>query len=149
MNATLCTIDWERLVRVLAALLTPTIAVVTTYIAYQQYQTNRRQHRLALFEKRMEVFNSTMDLIASVMRDARVELDQLFALLRETRDNELLFGPEIGEYIYEVYKKGVDLCTRATVAGQEARKVELMLWFSQQSKVARDKFLKYLDFRKP
>jgi hypothetical protein len=83
MNATLCTIDWERLVRVLAALLTPTIAVVTTYIAYQQYQTNRRQHRLALFEKRMEVFNSTMDLIASVMRDARVELDQLVAMLRE------------------------------------------------------------------
>jgi hypothetical protein len=107
----MCSIDWERLVRVLAALLTPVIAIVTTYIAFQQFQTNRRQHRLALFEKRMAVFNSTMNLIASVVQAARAELDQLFRLIRETRDHELLFGPEIGEYINEVYRRGLALNT--------------------------------------
>jgi hypothetical protein len=102
VNGTLCTVDWERLVRVLAALLTPAIGVVTTYIAVQQYKTNRRQHRLALFEKRIAVFDSTMNLIAAVLRAGRAELDQLFTPLRETRDHELLFGPEIGEFIMDV-----------------------------------------------
>jgi late competence protein required for DNA uptake (superfamily II DNA/RNA helicase) len=149
MNQTFCAIDWEKLVRVLAALLTPVIAIVTSYIAYQQYQTNRRQHRLALFDRRMAVFNSTMNLIAAVLQRAEVDLAQLFALLRETRDHELLFGPEIGEFINEVYKKGLDLNTRAAVAGQEVRRVELVSWFQRQSDVAREKFLKYLDFRRP
>jgi hypothetical protein len=151
VNGTLCTVDWERLVRVLAALLTPAIGVVTTYIAIQQYKTNRRQHRLALFEKRMAVFDSTMNLIAAVLRAGRVELDQLFTLLRETRDHELLFGPEIGEFIMEVYRTGLELNTRDAVGGQEsvARRTELLNWFGGRSAVAREKFLKYLDFRKP
>jgi hypothetical protein len=93
----MCTIDWEKLVRVLAALLTPVIAIVTTHIAYQQYQTNRGQHGLDLFEKRLAVFNSTMTLISSIAQRGRVEnLDQLFNMIRETRDHEFLFGPEIG-----------------------------------------------------
>ena len=137
--------------RILAALLTPVIAIVATYIAYQQYQTNHRQHRLALFEKRMAVFNSTMNLIAFVLRAGRVELDQLFTLIRETRDHELLFGPEIGEFIDEVYRNGVELNTRDVVGGQEsiARRTELLNWFGGQSAAATKKFLKYLDFREP
>jgi hypothetical protein len=145
----MCTIDWEKLVRVLAALLTPVIAIVTAYIAFQQYQTNRRQHRLALFEKRMAVFNSTMNLIASVLQRNAVELEQLFTLLRETRDHELLFGPEIGEYITEVYKNGVDLNTINFVHGDAARRAGLLTWFTQQSATATQKFRKYLDFRQP
>jgi hypothetical protein len=151
MNETLCTVDWERLVRVLSALLTPTIAVITTYIAWQQYQTNQRQYRLALFKKRMVVFNSTMNLIAAVLQAARVELDQLFTMLRETRDHDLLFGPEIGEYIHEVYRKGLELNAREQVAGDEniARRIELQRWFGEQSATALEKFRKYLDFRQP
>src|SRR5579872_1840168 len=143
MNETLCTVDSERLVRVLSALLTPVIAVVTSYIAFQQYRTNRSQHRLALFEKRMAVFNSTMNLIAAVTQAARAELDQLFGLIRETRDHQLLFGPEIGEFINEVYKKGVELNTIDFVHGDAARRTELLLWFSQQNAGATQKFLKY------
>ena len=151
MNGTLCTVDWERLVRILAALLTPTIAIVTSYIAYQQYQTNRRQHRLALFEKRMAVFNSTMDLIAAVLQRNRVDLDQLYKLLKDTRDHNLLFGPEIGEFINEIYKNGVELHTREAAGGaaNAARGEALTTWFAGQSEETRKKFLKYLDFRQP
>jgi hypothetical protein len=147
----LCSIDW-KVVRVLSALLTPTIGVITAYIAVQQYKTNRRQHRLALFEKRMKVFDSTMNFIAAVLRDANVELEQLFRLMRETREHELLFGPEIGQYINdELYKKGLELHTRRAVGGQEniERGTALSEWFSGQSRVATAKFLKYIDFREP
>ena len=149
MREFFCAVDWERLVRILAALLTPTIAIVTAYIAYQQYQTNWRQHRLALFEKRLAIFNKTMDSLAAILQHIQVELDQLFALLRETRDHEFLFGPEVGDFINEVYKKGVEMNARAQVPGQHEQMVEISNWFSGQMGVAREKFRKYLDFQKP
>jgi hypothetical protein len=151
MSAILCTVDWERLVRVSTALLTPLIGVVATYIAIQQYIINRRQYRLALFEKRMAVFNSTMNLIAAVAGEGKVEHQKLFTMLRETRDHNLLFGPEIGDFINQVYKKGLEINARIQVGGQDnlAKTFELQEWFAAQSAVAREKFLKYLDFRQP
>src|SRR5215831_12144807 len=99
-------IDWEKLVRIFAALLTPVIAVVTAYVAFQQYQTNRLQYRLKLFEKRMAVFSSVMNIIYLVGKEQNVELDQLQKMLRETELSQVLFGPEINEFIREVLDKG-------------------------------------------
>lgn len=147
-------VDWEKIVRVSNALLTPLIAAVAIYIAYQQYLVNHRQHRLALFEKRMKVFNSTMTMIATIVRATRVELNELFIFLQETREHEFLFGPEIGAYINGVYSKGVELHARdfGTTTGRQIdieKSTELLTWFSGQSAIARNKFLKYVDFRKP
>jgi hypothetical protein len=99
----------------------------------------------------MKVFNSAMSLIAVVLRDAKVELEGAFQFLRETREHELLFGPEIKDYLDELYRKALELHTRAAVGGSEGsqRQLELMTWFSGQSAVATEKFLKYIDFRQP
>jgi hypothetical protein len=144
---------WDSIVRLLYALLTPAIAIIAVYIAYQQHVTNRRQHRLALFERRMKVFDSTMNLIASILQDASVKLDQLFQFLRETRDHEFLFGPEISQYIDDLYRNGVQLRASGALLQRNPeeirRNTDLLNWFSGQSAIAREKFLKYLDFTKP
>ncbi len=57
----------------------------------------------------MTVFNSTMNFVAAMGRKANVDLNQLFDLIRETREHDLLFGPEIGEYITALYKSGNEL----------------------------------------
>ncbi|MCI0351103.1 MAG: hypothetical protein L0Z53_16885, partial [Acidobacteriales bacterium] len=153
-------VSWDTVVAVFSALLTPAIAIVAVYIAYQQAATNRRQHRLALFDRRMNVLNSTMKLIASIMQDAHAELDQLFQFIRDTRDHEFLFGPEVGEHINQIYRKGVELRAKNEVlkagmrAGEERqaaieRETELLDWFAEQMAVTRKTFLKYLDFREP
>jgi hypothetical protein len=114
--------------------------------------TNRRQYRLALFDRRMKVFNSVMELTAAVLRDGRADLDRLFEFIREARDHEFLFGPEIKAYIDELYRSGVELhARRAAGVGRDEieRETELLEWFSGQSAEARQKFLKYIDFREP
>ena len=69
--------------------------------------------------------------------------------MRETRDRELLFGPEIKDYLDEVYRKSVDLHTIDAVSRPEdiPKRTELLDWFSGQSAVATRKFLKYPNFR--
>lgn len=147
------------------ALLTPVIGIATvvigviaTKIQRQQAATNRLQYRLALFERRMKVFDATVEFIALVLREARIDtLEPLFNLLRDTRERRMLFGSEIGEYIDELYEKGGQLHV-IYMAGGAARiirpedipeETEIQRWFSGQTAIAQEKFLKYIDFREP
>ncbi len=143
-------INWAEVGRVLSALLTPIIAVIALYIAWQQFTINRRQHRLALFDKRLAVFNSTMKMIASVIQDANATLTDCFGLIRDTREHEFLFGPEIGAFINDLYRKGVELHAQSAVgATGAARQTEILQWFVGRSEEAKKIFRKYMDFTKP
>jgi hypothetical protein len=169
MNETLCSIDWVKAAKVVQALATPAIAIWIAILSsriqrqqvktqQQQADTHHLQYRLALIERRMKVFEATLDFIAMVVREARVQtLEPCFKLLRETREHNLLFGPEIGEYINELYKKGVRLEIIFQMGQPHgimrpediALNTEILEWFSGQFRVAEQKFLKYIDFREP
>ena|SRR6266446_10572253 len=84
---------------------TPIIGIIATYIACAQYAINRRQYCLALFEKRLAVFNRVMSMMTSVLEMTEPKLAENIRFIRDTRDHELLFGKEIGALINEIYKK--------------------------------------------
>jgi predicted membrane protein len=160
---------WVKVAQIASALLTPVIAVWIFIISsriqrqqaktqQQQARTNHLQYRLALMERRMKVFNSTVEFIALVLQQARIEtLAPLLKLSWDTREHHLLFGAEIGEYISELYTKGLRLHTIHEMSGQRqiirpddvGVSAEVVEWFSGQIRVAEQKFLKYLDFREP
>ena len=153
-----CSIEWAQVAKALQALLTPAIGIATVVVAViasriqrQQAETNRRQYRLALFEKRMKVFEATQTLIATIIRDATIDLNQLFQFLRETRDASFLFGPEIVEYMDDLYRRGTELRARELVNRQEdiERRTELPDNFARESARAAERFMKYVDFREP
>lgn len=161
--------SWSKLAQIVQGFATPLIAVFIGIITYriqrqqaniqqQQATINHLQHRLALMDRRMKVFNSTLEFVVLVVREAQVaSLDSLFKLLRDTREHALLFGSEIGAHINELYTKGVRLHTIYEMSGPQqvirpediSVKAEIIQWFSGQIKVTEEKFLKYIDFREP
>jgi hypothetical protein len=165
MNSALCSVDWIKVAHVLQALLTPAIgiatvviAVIATKIQRQQAATNRLHYRLALFERRMKVFDATLEFIGLVLREARIDtMEPLFNLIRGTREHRMLFGSEIGEYIDELYAKGGRLHVIDMAGGPERiiraedipEETAINLWFNGQTAIAQEKFLKYIDFREP
>jgi hypothetical protein len=150
MRYLIASVNWSGIGHVLAASLPVVISVVVTYIAWQQYEVNRRQHRLALFEKRLAVFDSTMNMIVSVVQSANPTLPECLKYIRETRDHEFLFGPEVGTFIDEVFKKATALHAHVQVGvGGAAQQTEIMTWFIGRTDEARKVFRPYLDFRKP
>jgi len=137
--------------KALSGLLTPVIAAIAAYIAYQQHLINRRQYRLALFERRLAVFNSTMKMIASVVQTARADLDQCFSFIKETRERDFLFGPEVGKFIDEVYSKAIELHAHLATfqPGGGAQLTEILNWFVGRHREAVKVFNRYMDFTKP
>jgi|PlaIllAssembly_1097288.scaffolds.fasta_scaffold283843_2 hypothetical protein len=57
----------EQVIEVSKALLTPVIAIVAAYVAWQQLKTNRRKLKLDLFEKRYTVFEKIGEFIGSIL----------------------------------------------------------------------------------
>jgi hypothetical protein len=115
----------------------------------QQAETSNRTFRLSLFEQRMAVFNALTKFLADIDQTANVTLPETFAMLRETRDHEFLFGPEVKEFIETAYKMGVDLSQRRELPQQERNPNEekkLLEWFASQLREAKTIFLPYIDF---
>ena len=166
------TLDWwvkaAQIVQGLSApLLAIVLGVITVLIQLRQSTTQRQQaktqhlqFRLQLFERRMKVFDATMEFIALVLRDAEIKtFEPLFGLKAKTAESQWLFGPEIPEYIDELFKRGNRLRTiystrlPGNIMRPEDIQVdeEINVWFTEQveKNVARDKFLKYMDCREP
>jgi len=161
--------SWVKAAQIAQGFSTPVIAASAAIITFriqrrqantqaQQAKTQHLQHRLALMDRRMKIFNATLEFIVFVMQEAKVEtMEQPFKLLRETREHYLLFDAEIGEYIQELYKKGMRLHTIHQMSGPQRIvrpedipvDVEINEWFTGQIRVAEQKFLKYIDFREP
>lgn len=158
-------IDWEGLVRVSSALLTPLIAVLATLIALQQsrtaaratniaseqQKTNRNHFRLALLEKRLTVFNGAGNLIATVMTNARIGPDGLGKFLVDTREAAFLFGPDITAYLDELYGKAADVHAFEDAVNEEdrAQRRQALLWFAGQGAQLKQKFGTYMSFKEP
>jgi hypothetical protein len=140
------TINWDELVKIFSALLTPVIAIVAVYIAWLQNKTNKNQFRLALLERRLKVFNAAGELIGKVLTHARVEVADLQKFLWETRESDFLFGSDIREYLDQLYGKASDVHVLATP--EEAhRQGDALRWFSGQGDEIKKQFGHYMTFK--
>lgn len=144
------------LMQIFSALLTPVIAVVTTYIAIQQYRTNRLRIRLELFEKRYAIYEGAKDFIILAVQDGDLTNEAFFKLNNETQDAFFLFDRHVDEYIDTLREKGARLkCLRDRLSDQSlavgderstlsAESAELSIWFGNQVLDSKRAFKKYL-----
>ncbi len=140
----------KPLVSLGTALLPIILTIFAIYIAYQQYQTNRRKLKLDLFDKRFRVFQSTKDFIQGVINGASYseENQNLFHL--NTRGAQFVFGSDIQDYLDEVWSKFVDLevlKNESSISERARESGELKKWFLVQLKTIDSKFESYMVLR--
>ena len=150
----------EQFIRIASALLTPLIAVVATYIAWQQWRTNQQRFVMDRYDRRIRIYEEVRKILGIVVRDGGATWDDLLAFWRAVSEADFLFKPEISAYITEIYQRGVRLdhlrrqyrdCTQQDAPpGYDHAKVvdethKQMMWFSEQFDVAQKKFARYLS----
>ena len=97
-----------QLVQILQALLTPVIGIAVVYIAWQQWQANKRKLKLEMYNRRRRIYGEVKAFLGLVCRDFKPDMSAVMAFRCETAEADLLFGSEITSYIDEVFKQALD-----------------------------------------
>lgn len=138
--------------------LTPIVAIIALYIAYQQYRTNKDKLRWSLYDRRMEVYRSLMDSLEFIMQNAEITNVELSKFAIAIDKGFFLFDMDINNYLNNIRDKYFSLqefCRKLyhdpdVGIGVErnelaSKKRELLLWFEDQRREgAQQLFKKYL-----
>lgn len=96
------------LVDILQALLTPVVAIVTTYIAYQQYRIKRDERSLELYDRRLAIFNRVIAIVDRVFSGETVRYEEAQDWINSVREADFLFGEEVEVAIDHLFKNVLD-----------------------------------------
>src|SRR4051812_34426538 len=83
------------MVEILQALLTPVIAIATTYIAYQQYRIRRDEKSLAMYDRRLALFKPAISVVDRIRAGDTLVTDDAFSWASSVAEAEFLIGPEV------------------------------------------------------
>jgi uncharacterized membrane protein YccC len=148
------------MVSVLSALLTPVVAIIATYIAWQQWKGNQLKLKMERYERRLRVYQEVVTMLRTCS-DGKPEWAALIAFGASTAEADFLFGPEVRQYIDEIIKRAAALkaanaeyrdFTQPAPSEYDHNKVvkEIMdqiKWFTEQiaGLLAKNKFAQYLN----
>ena len=152
----------EQFVEISKGLLTPIIAIVATYIAWQQWKTNQQKLILDRYDRRLKVYEEVRKILSIILRDAKASFEDLLKFRTSVSEADFLFGLDITEYIDEIYKRGVQLqywsgeyrdYSQEKPEGYDHKRIcdgmhSELIWLTSQFEPAKLKFKKYLDISK-
>lgn len=143
-----------KYVQILSALLTPVIAIITTYIAIQQYRGDKAKLRHEVYEKRLKIYQATVKFLRRAPTGRGLDLGTILQFNVQTAEHSFLFGDEITDYLKLLSKKAARkvFLKRGYEAQEESREEHLELeqineWFLQQQRIVHEQFMKYLNLK--
>ncbi|MFZ4675715.1 MAG: hypothetical protein ACOYM4_08490 [Nodosilinea sp.] len=149
----------DILLRLIPALITLIVGVFGSYIAFNQYRTNRDKLRLDLFEKRLEAYEKLQEYFSYLIREPRVK-DEAMEILYEARYRSLfLFDEEIACHIDQVLEKAKEMREiHSKLFGQNSlpqgeertrlvyRNRDLKEWHDKEREDSPRRYARYLKF---
>jgi hypothetical protein len=153
---------WKDYVDLFSALLTPLIAIITTYIAIQQYRNERAKFRHELYDRRMAIFKAASNYLSIatsyVTRENAEEEEKAFKeFLAANAESQFLFDKDDWLFLGVIHATGlVRPIARymmksgdpTTVKEQEQQLAESTEKHREQAMRLREVFVKYLDLKK-
>ena len=84
------------------------IGVFVAYTAYNQYRLSKEKFKLDMFDKRYGVYKNTQVFLTKILRDAKIEMEDIFEYRANTQDSVFLFKDDIPNYLQEIDKKAFE-----------------------------------------
>lgn len=136
-------------------LLTPIIAIITTYIAYQQHKTNKNNYKWSLYDRRYETYEALLKLISHVVLEGTAEIKEIAIYTSAVNKSYFLFQPEMNEYLFQIRDKAFELYQikikqNENILSKEERTetankwANLIQWMEKQTNECKHKFEFYL-----
>ena len=160
------------IIQILSAFLTPVIAILAAYIAYQQYVVNKRNSdrqyllgikkvNLDLYQKRFRIFKETKQILLEINKNAGIHIVEIRDFNFSVNESKFLFGDGIIQFLQELQEKAIDLThltkdldnINAFPVGSMEREKKiaenrpLITWFTHEYEHVEDRFVKYLNYK--
>lgn len=154
----------EEFINLSSSMLTPLIAIIAVWIAYQQMKSNRDKVRLDLFERRMKIFLIVRESLGIVLADGSSKninwRDFHFAI----EQSKFILSKELQEYLTEIEIKtrqiraqevllfgvndrgGLPVAERRNKICEENS--ELLKWLTDQFEPLQNRFAKFMKMNK-
>ncbi len=71
------------IVDIFQALLTPLLAIVATYVAYQQYRIRQDERSLQLYDRRLAIFNRVISIVDRIFSGERIDSQEALKWIRD------------------------------------------------------------------
>lgn len=152
---------WSAVEESLRSWLTPIIAFIALWIAYQQHKNTKTKIKLDLFERRIGIYESAQAFLGIIIREAYVDTDRLIRFRQDCWHARFLFGKEVNAEFDAIFQRANELSARSRQnradvwEGRENEKeeslqkeTELLLWLSDRGKSLDLVVAPYLSFDK-
>ncbi len=113
----------SNLINAFQLLLTPMIAIITCYIAWQQWQTNNRKLKLDLYDRRLKIYRIIQSHIAKVVQTTKPDIHEIYEFYNQTMEVDFLFPKEFRKFVDEVYS----ISTKLFSANQQYRDATMVI----------------------
>jgi hypothetical protein len=156
-----CRMRLMTTVSVLNALLTPLIAVIATYIAWQQSKGNQLKLKMERFDRRIRIYQEVVKMLRTCVNGGLREFSVILEFGASTAQADFLFDPEIRLYLNEISTLAAKMraanvqyrdFTQPVHVGYNHEKIASettaqVSWFTEQlvGFIAKNKFGKYLN----
>jgi len=143
--------------------LTPVIAFIVAYIAYQQYKINKLRLRHELYERRLRVYKAVQAFLSEILRGGDIGFDRCSQFYADASEATFLFDKSVQEFIDEIYRKAIDMHalhermypsdgSPALPVGEERSRVvhensELLKWLVDQLSISKELFRKHMGVK--
>jgi hypothetical protein len=159
--------------KILNACLTPIIALIAVYIAYQQYSIhkknseqqfylNQKKINLDLYQLRFRIFEETKKILLKISKDAQIDIIEVRDYYFSINESQFLFEDDIIIFLKELQTKSIDLThitkelnnLQAYPVNSAQRELKVKEWanlndfFTHEYQNLEQRFMKYLDFKK-
>jgi len=137
-------------VTVLAALLTPVVAMAAVGIGFLQWHLSRSRFRQELFDRRYRIFDEVRRFLQVCAKDPCASEEDRLRFLREAKGAGFLFSLEIEKFVNQAHDRAVDLETyhqeaQAGNTAEHAReRAETKKWFLSELRTVDDRFRNWL-----
>lgn len=147
----------------LSAFLTPTIALIAIYIAFQQHRINKQRLRHETYERRLNIYKVVQKHLSIILREGKMTYQGCAEFYAEASEAAFLFDKSVQDKIDNMYRKSSDVValyekmypsdsSPGLPVGEERSKValehsELLKWYHHQLSDSKEFFAKKLGLK--
>jgi len=102
--------QWEaNFVQTVSSWLVPVLAILTGYIALQQFRVNRQRFLFESYEKRLQVYNAVQNHLYDIQTNGKTDFEKIREYQNSTFQAGFLFDKVVENKIEEIFKKSVEM----------------------------------------